>query len=80
MKVTVIVNPRAGGGVDLVALRAAVNDRPELADAEILVSQERGEARALAHAAAEGGAELVVAAGGDGTLNEVLNGLGARSP
>lgn len=79
MKASIIVNPRAGGGVDLVALRAAVNDRPELADAEILVSGERGEARALAGAAAEGGAELVAAAGGDGTLNEVLNGLGAHS-
>jgi diacylglycerol kinase (ATP) len=79
MKTTIIVNPHAGGGVDLVALRAAINDRPELTGAEFLVCRERGEARALARTAAQGGAKLLVAAGGDGTLNEVLNGLGANS-
>src|SRR5215470_1936506 len=35
-----------------------------------------GEARRLAAEAVEEGFEIVVAAGGDGTLNEVLNGLG----
>jgi YegS/Rv2252/BmrU family lipid kinase len=35
-----------------------------------------GEARALATQAVAEGSEIVVAAGGDGTVNEVLNGLG----
>src|SRR5262245_20622564 len=35
-----------------------------------------GEARRLAAGAVEEGFEIIVAAGGDGTLNEVLNGIG----
>jgi diacylglycerol kinase (ATP) len=45
---------------------------------ETLFSERPGHLIELAAAAAEGGAKLVVAVGGDGTLNEVVNGIAAR--
>ena len=42
---------------------------------EVLRTERAGDAQRLARAAAEGGAGLVVAAGGDGTIAEVANGL-----
>ena len=44
---------------------------------EVMWTRERGHATLLAKQAAAGGASLVVAAGGDGTFNEVMNGLTA---
>ena len=42
---------------------------------EVRVTFERGDATAFAHEAATQGADVVGAVGGDGTLNEVVNGL-----
>jgi YegS/Rv2252/BmrU family lipid kinase len=42
---------------------------------ETLLSERPGEVAALARRAAEGGAGLIVAVGGDGTVNEAVNGL-----
>jgi diacylglycerol kinase (ATP) len=42
---------------------------------EVLPTFERGDAAALARIAAARGVDVVAAAGGDGTLNEVVNGL-----
>src|SRR6185503_16235870 len=42
---------------------------------EVLVTFERGDAAALARRAASEGADVVASVGGDGTLNEVVNGL-----
>ena len=44
-------------------------------DGETLLSERPGQLIELAEQAARGGAELVVAVGGDGTLNETVNGL-----
>jgi len=50
-----------------------VRERGHLAD--VRVTYERGDAEALARRAASEGADVVAAVGGDGTLNEVVNGL-----
>jgi diacylglycerol kinase family enzyme len=48
---------------------------------EIAATERRGHARLLARRAVErGGAELVIALGGDGTVNEVINGLLEHGP
>ena len=46
------------------------------ADAVVFMTSNRGEARELAGSAAQKGFATVVAAGGDGTINEVVNGIG----
>jgi diacylglycerol kinase (ATP) len=50
-----------------------VRDRGHHAD--VRVTFEGGDAQAMARAAAREGADVVAAVGGDGTLNEVVNGL-----
>jgi YegS/Rv2252/BmrU family lipid kinase len=74
--VIVIVNPQAGGG------RAGRNwprVSGQLRDAGLQFEEVRttrpGEAADIAQRAAEQGHGLVVAAGGDGTVSEVVNGL-----
>ena len=79
MSITVIINPIAGG-----ASAGEARDRAQLAsavlasrgeDAEVLVTQRRGQARELAEAAVRRGARIVLAWGGDGTVNEVASAL-----
>lgn len=72
----VIVNPVAGGGRALRLLPrlvAALSDRPGLCSVHVTTAP--GEATAVAAAFAAAGMRLVVAVGGDGTVNEVANGL-----
>jgi diacylglycerol kinase (ATP) len=72
----IVVNPVAGSGraprVWDTVRQAAVEG---LADAECVATAAPGHARELARAAAQAGYERVVAIGGDGTANEVANGL-----
>ncbi|HKH45063.1 MAG TPA: diacylglycerol kinase family protein [Thermoanaerobaculia bacterium] len=72
MKARIIVNPNAGSVEGVAALRASLGRLP---GTEICITDREGHAEDLARQAVEEDAELVVAAGGDGTLNEVLNGL-----
>lgn len=72
MATCIIVNPGAGSVEDLSALEAALDRLP---GSEVLRTEAAGDAERLAREAVRGGADLVVAAGGDGTLNEVVNGL-----
>lgn len=72
----IILNPESGGGT---GRRARPEVERELARRGIVYTLEetarRGHAIELARAAALSGAGTVVAAGGDGTIHEVVNGL-----
>jgi diacylglycerol kinase (ATP) len=76
MTIQVILNPAAAAGTagahqrELVALL----DR-HVVDYTLELTKERGDATVLARRALAGGATHIVAAGGDGTINEVINGF-----
>ncbi len=73
MRVCVIFNPVAKGDKarNFQARLAAIGRQ-----ASVKLTRCAGDARVLAAEAVREGFEVVVAAGGDGTLNEVLNGIG----
>ena len=71
-----IVNPSSGklaGGRSLARFAAAVER--VLGDVDFEVTERRGHAIDLACRGASEGRETIVAVGGDGTLNEVVNGV-----
>ena len=70
--VSVILNPAAGTAGQADSLRATLAAR---ADVELLETHAPGDARHLASRAVASGSRRVIAAGGDGTINEVVNGL-----
>src|SRR3954453_362193 len=72
-KTCIILNPSAGSVGELDALGDRLATLP---DAEIRLTNKRGSARRFARTALNKGRETIIAAGGDGTLNEVLNGIG----
>ena len=79
MSIAIIVNPISGGARPdtagrRVALAAAVVAAHGDA-ADVVVTERPGHARELAAAAAARGARLVIAWGGDGTVNEVASAL-----
>lgn len=74
-RVVIVVNPNSQGG-------ALGKKWPELSDVirrelafEVVRTSGPGDATRLAAEALRGGAEIVVAVGGDGTINEVANGF-----
>ena len=78
MRVRAILNPRAG----LRARRAvhALEDAPSSWSIELTTTRGPSHAQELAHEAAARGDDLVLAVGGDGTINEVAAGiLGSRA-
>lgn len=68
-----VMNPQSGDESHAERVR----DRADLAGYEVHETDGEGHAVELASAAAAGGAEDVVAVGGDGTLNEVVRGVSA---
>ena len=71
-----IVNPAAGKGAGgRVALRLAADLAAAGLSADVVTTPAPGEAARLASHAVEDGYERVIAVGGDGTANEVANGL-----
>ena len=78
MKHVFIVNPAAGKFDRTEGYRAMIDAafRPRGLTYELLVSKAPGDCRSLARQAAESGEEVrLYACGGDGTLNEVVNGV-----
>lgn len=76
MSVGVVVNPAAGGGRLSAAwpqLSAMLEQR--LGPLTVLSTRRPGDGRDLAAQHVRNGAALVIAAGGDGTANEVVDGL-----
>ncbi|PYI94300.1 MAG: hypothetical protein DME97_02245 [Verrucomicrobia bacterium] len=71
--ICIILNPTAGGVDDLDVVMAQLRRLPE---AEIRLTGRRGSAARFARTALRKGREIIIAAGGDGTLNEVINGIG----
>jgi diacylglycerol kinase family enzyme len=69
-----IENPIAGQNTP-GSLRVAERALEATFDLELVTTNARGHASALAREAVEAGAKTVIAFGGDGTVNEVLNGL-----
>lgn len=74
MKTWVIVNPNAGSVGETAVLEEALGRLP---GTSVKLTKQAGDAERLAREALELGVERIVAAGGDGTLNEVVNGLSA---
>jgi diacylglycerol kinase family enzyme len=74
MRALLVVNPMAtttserGRDVLVRALRSAV-------EVEVAYTRRRGHATSLARQAAEAGLDVVVTLGGDGTVNEAVNGI-----
>jgi diacylglycerol kinase (ATP) len=79
MSLAIIINPISGGASPEAARRRAERASAVLvssgADGEIFVTERKGHARELATGAVARGARLVVAWGGDGTVNEVASAL-----
>src|SRR5471032_153603 len=82
MSIAIIINPISGGASPEAARRRAERASAVLTssgaggeDGEIFVTERKGHARDLAAGAVARGARLVVAWGGDGTVNEVASAL-----
>lgn len=69
----IVLNPVSGDGSHRDRVRELADER----GFTVLETQADGEAVKFAYLAAKAGADLVAAAGGDGTLNEVARGLDA---
>lgn len=75
MRLLLIANPISGGDARPRIARAAAWFLGQGADVEVVLTQQRGDARRLAGQVHDRRCDRVVVAGGDGTLNEVANGL-----
>lgn len=81
MRLRVIANPTAGQGRGGRALDEALECLRVLgAVVDLRTTAARGDAERLAGESGPANADVVVVAGGDGTINEVVNGLDGRLP
>lgn len=80
MRLQLIANPVAGRGAVSLIHQARQRLLDSGHDVELFLTQGRGDAERFAALAANEGFDRIVAAGGDGTVNEVVNGMAANSP
>jgi YegS/Rv2252/BmrU family lipid kinase len=73
--ITVIYNPAARRASAEKIKKALVFLRKKGFDPELLMTVKRGDAESFAREAVSGKPYAVIAAGGDGTINEVINGM-----
>jgi YegS/Rv2252/BmrU family lipid kinase len=78
-RLLLIANPVSGGDARPRIARAVAWFEARGVKVEIMLTGRSGDARLFAARAREHGCDRIVAAGGDGTLNEVLNGLAPSS-
>jgi len=76
MKTVLIINPAAGGARAGSVERVRELVRRRVKNCELLLTKQRGDAEKFARRSRS--ADLVIAAGGDGTFNEVINGMAPR--
>jgi diacylglycerol kinase (ATP) len=74
LRIRAIVNPRAGVA-PRAARRAVEEGRPSWKDYAVYSTREPGHATELAREAVEAHADIIIAVGGDGTVNEVARGM-----
>lgn len=72
--ILVVANPAAGGDPMAVAHTVVTTLADELS-ADLVVTDHRGQATTLVARAVDEGVRTIVAVGGDGTVNEVVNGM-----
>jgi diacylglycerol kinase (ATP) len=73
--IILIGNPIAGGGAFRMIRAAEATLKKRGFTVEVMLTSKRGDAESFARIAANRAETLVIAAGGDGTYNEVANGL-----
>ncbi len=71
--IRIIVNGKAAGNLELRTAVGVLRDRGYRID--VSVTWEAGDATRMAFNSVREGVEVVIAAGGDGTINEVVNGV-----
>ena len=72
----VIVNPKSASGATRDKWSAIASDiRTHFGPFNVAFTKKQGDGTAIARRAAENGREFIVACGGDGTINEVANGI-----
>lgn len=76
LKTRIICNPGAGSVEDREKIREQLQKFPS---AEVCFTEKEGDATRMAMEAIARGCEIVIAAGGDGTLNEVINGIAPQA-